>query len=64
MPGDFVKIVRGGERFWSRVGSRYDDLLVSTINNDLLNTDKHGLHDADVIGISVNEVIQIMKAGA
>lgn len=61
--GDFVKIIRGGERFWVKVHAPYHPQSRSgEINNDLMRTAVHGLQCGDVITFEPSEVIQIMRA--
>ncbi len=48
-PGSLVKVCVSDERFWCIVNSIEDAKITATIDNDLLNTDMHGLNFGDII---------------
>ncbi len=66
-PGDFVQLIKARERFWCRIltipGERALYAWSGRIDNDLLNTDDHGLENGDWISFRQDEVIQALKAG-
>ena len=55
--GDFVKIHRGHESFWLRVLSIDGSSIVAEVNNNLIDTESHGLVCGDVIRFGVDDVI-------
>ena len=54
--GDFVKISRGGERFWvilSKIGSE----CVGTVDNDLIFTNAHGIKLGDTVRFPKDQIL-------
>jgi len=47
--GSYVKIASGGERFWVKVESVKGNVVKGTVDNDLLDTKKHGLKHGDTV---------------
>jgi hypothetical protein len=48
--GTYVKIIRGGERFWCRVISQQGDgEFIGKVSNNLVRTDIHGLSNGELL---------------
>ena len=62
--GDFVKISRGGERFWVTLNNIVDDVCSGIIDNDLVNTTDHGLNFGDKVHFPRNHILDVMKVAS
>lgn len=61
-PGDFVKIIRGGESFWVRYTGKSDGKAHGVVDNELVNTSVHGLRRGSKVVLKPSEeVIDVMK---
>lgn len=54
-----VKICVGNERFWTKIIHVDGEKITAIIQNDLLNTDQHGLNYNDVIEFEKKNVYSI-----
>jgi hypothetical protein len=57
--GANVKVCTGDERFWVDVSEVKGNKIVGTVNNDLFNTDIHGLGFGDVVSFFKKNVYSI-----
>ena len=57
--GNNVKVCVSEERFWVFVEKVDGDTIEGKVNNDLINTFKHGLSDGDDVKFSKRHVYQI-----
>lgn len=60
-PGDFVKIIRGSERFWVRYTGKSGGKAHGVVDNELLNTSIHGLRRGSKVSFRPGEVIDVMR---
>jgi hypothetical protein len=60
-PGDSVKVCAEGERFWATVNQHTSGLIIATVDNDLTNTEAHGLRLGDTITVERRHIYQILK---
>lgn len=60
-PGDAVKVVTGGERFWVLLTKVDGSKLTGTVNNHLVNTSEHGLKFGSKIQFSKSNVADVWK---
>lgn len=58
--GDYVKICAENERFWVQIREVNGSDIQGVIDNDLVNTHKHGLKDTDLITFHSDNVFQIL----
>ena len=59
--GDFVKILRSHERFWVEVED-IGEFISGRVDNDLLNTEDHGLKLNDPIKFHYSDILDVMNA--
>lgn len=59
--GYSVKVATCGERFWITVIDVKDNNIIRSIDNDLVNSNLHGLHYDDVITVEKDNVFQILE---
>jgi len=57
--GSIVKICVDGERFWARVVGVEEEKITGFIDNDLINTDDHGLDYNDLIEFEKRHVYSV-----
>lgn len=57
--GKFEGTIVTGERFWVTITDVVDNLIIATIDNHLVHTDKHGLKYQDVLVFSKDYVLTI-----
>jgi len=55
--GDCVKIRRSAERFWVLLTGIKGPVFTGEVNNDLVNSEDHGLFEGDVISFNRNEIM-------
>jgi hypothetical protein len=55
--GDHVKILRGAERFWVRLTGVKGPILTGWVDNDLVNSEVHGIFYEDVISFNSEEIL-------
>jgi hypothetical protein len=60
-PGDFVKIIRGNERFWVRYMGKGGGKAHGVVDNELLNTSIHGLSRGSKVSFKPSEVIDVVR---
>jgi hypothetical protein len=58
-PGDQVKIKRGRERFWVIITGGCPDLWLGNVDNDLVQTDLHGLRNGDFVRVERAEIMEV-----
>ncbi len=61
-PGHMVKVSSSGERFWVRVLDRKLFMIIGRVDNELINTDQHGLRLGNIIAFHQNCVYSTMQA--
>lgn len=61
VPGDFIKVCAGAERFWCVVLTVKGRGGVARVDNTVLNTKRHGLRYRDRIRWTFANVYQVMK---
>jgi len=58
-PGAFVKVIASGERFWVHVTKVSGSTVTGAVDNDLVNTDIHGLRLQDFIEFSKDKIFAL-----
>ena len=56
--GDHVKIRRGAERFWVKLTGVKGPILTGWVDNDLVNSEVHGIFYEDVISFNREEILR------
>lgn len=57
--GHYVKVATGNERFWVHVTEVTRDSIKGKVNNDLMNTDIHGLKACDDVEFTTDNIYDI-----
>ena len=60
-PNDNIKICAGGEKFWVCISQIEGEKITAHVNNDLKNTDKHGLSLGDPVELETCHVYDIIE---
>lgn len=56
---DLVKVCTGGERFWVMISSVDGEKITGRIQNNLVNTDQHGLHLKDEVTFEKRNIYSV-----
>ena len=59
--GDIVKVCTGDERFWTIIQAIDGKWISASIDNELLNTEQHGLHCDDLIRFERRHIYAIYE---
>lgn len=63
-PGWYVQISTKHERFWVKIYQREGDKITGIVDNNLVDTDSHGLEYGDTIEFSIDNVFEVQKPNA
>ncbi|MCJ8601077.1 DUF2314 domain-containing protein [Klebsiella pneumoniae] len=61
IPGTFVKVCAGRERFWVLVRTVEGDNVTGEVNNDLQLTEEHGLKCGDQVAFQLCHIYDIYE---
>ncbi len=59
IPEQHAKVSVGGERFWVKVNKIDNDIINGVVDNQLINTDIHGLILGDEVSFEKRHIYQI-----
>ena len=57
--GDLVKVATSGERFWTKITKINGGKIFAKVDNQLINTDSHGLELFDLINFEKKNIHSI-----